>query len=186
MEKDLKQLIDHFRAIVKEDILEVRVINGEFCDYEMVKEALTFDNEETCYSDQTNDLSLNARMFLMGSTIYGIFLNFEFIGTIGAYMHNPVDKTRLELCCCIKKEYRNKHIGETALREVIEKYLNDAKIKSIHVSIREDNIASQKLAEKLQFKEYMGYKDDALFVKSDGTKIKQKQYLLKLKDYKKK
>lgn len=186
MEKDIKQLIDQLRMIIGEDFLEVKIINEDSFAYEMVKESLQFDDEETCYSYQMGDLSLNARMFLMDSTIYGIFFNFEFIGTIGAYMHNPVDKTRLELCCCIKKEYRNKGIGEKALKKVIEDYVDNPNIKSIHVAIREDNIASQKLIQKLKFKEYPGYKDDALFVKKDGTKIKQKQYLLKLKNYKKK
>ena len=36
---------------------------------------------------------------------------------------------------------------------------------------------------KAKFKEHPEYKDTDLFVTSNETKIKKKQYLLKLKDY---
>ena len=84
------------------DIIKMKLINKDKNATQIVKQALLFDDEETCYYNQTNDLDLNARMFLLSSDIYGIYSNNNIIGLIGIYIHNPVDKTRLELCCCLK------------------------------------------------------------------------------------
>ena len=165
------------------NIIKMKLINKVKNATQIVKQALLFDDEQTCYYKQTSDLDLNARMFLLSKDIYGIYLNNNIIGLIGIYIHNPVDKTRLELCCCLKNEYRNKKIGQKAVKKAIEFCKNKKGVRSIYVSVREDNIACQKLVSKLKFKEYPGYKDTDLSVTSNETKIKKKQYLLKLKDY---
>ena len=107
----------------------------------------------------------------------------EFIGIISVFYKYYKDLSRLEMSISIKKEYRNKKIGEFCYDYVIRNYFEDYDIKSIHLSIREDNIKSRKLAEKLGFKLYLGYKDSKYFVDSEGNKIPQVQYLLKRKDY---
>ena len=84
------------------ETVSVEIINGKFYDYDLVKEGLMFD-EEYCFSTNNLDLSICTRMFLMDSTIYGIFYKNEYVGLVGVMYHHPKDKTRLEICCCIKR-----------------------------------------------------------------------------------
>jgi RimJ/RimL family protein N-acetyltransferase len=93
---------------------------------------------------------------------------------------------KLEMGICIKEEFRNLGIGKYCYDNLIRLAFEKKGIKSIHLSIREDNIKSRMLAEKCGFKLYKGYKCDQYFVDLEGNKIPQVQYLLKKKDYIKK
>jgi len=114
------------------------------------------------------------------------FYKDEYIGIISAFYHHYKDLSRLELSISIKKEYRNSGIGKLCYDYIIGGYFEEENIKSIHLSIREDNIKSRMLAEKCGFKLYKGYECDKNFTDLEGNKIPQVQYLLKKKDYIKK
>lgn len=151
-------------------------------DKKLILEGVLFDNENTCFHSYENikDIVTGLRV---SATNYGIYLEDEFIGLVSLFYQYYKDLTRLEMSITIKKEYRNKKIGEFSYDYIIRNYLKNTDIKSIHLSIREDNIKSRMLAEKIGFKLYPGYKSCESFIDLNGNKIHQVQYLLKLKDY---
>ena len=102
---------------------------------------------------------------------------------ISYFYHYYKDLSRYEISISIKEKYRNSNIGYCVTNEVIRRMFLFDDIKSIHLYIREDNVKSNMLAKKLGFKEYSGYKCDKYFIDKDNNKIKNKQYLLKKKDY---
>ena len=136
----------------------------------------------TCYNNYES-LEDIITSLLVSANNYGIYIENEFIGIISIFYKYYKDLTRLEMSITIKKEYRNKKIGEFCYDYVIHNYFQNYNVKSIHLSIREDNISSRMLAEKFGFKIYPGYKDSKYFIDLEGNKIPQVQYLLKRKDY---
>ena len=117
---------------------------------------------------------------------YGIYYNDKFIGIISVYYQYYKDLTKLELSICIKNDYRSIGIGSICYDYIIDNYFKKDNIKSIHLSIREDNVKSRQLAHKYSFKKYEGYKCDNYFIDINGNTHSQVQYLLKKKDYKNK
>ena len=154
-------------------------ING---NKDLITQGVLFDDEHTCYHDYEdfNDIIIG---FMLCANNYGIFINNEFIGLISIFQHYYKDLSRLELSISIKKEYRNKKIGKYCLKNILEICFKEEQNKSIHLSIREDNIKSRKMAEGCGFKLYKGYKCDNIFTNLDGNVMPQVQYLLKRKDY---
>ena len=154
-------------------------------DKDLILKGISFDNEHTCYNNYNNieDVLIG---LITSATNYGIYYKDEFIGIISIYNQYYKDLTRLELSICIKKEYRNKKIGKYCFDYVISESFKNPNNKSIHLSIREDNIKSIMLAKKCGFKLYRGYKSCDNFIDLNGNKIHQEQYLLKRKDYIKK
>lgn len=154
-------------------------ING---NKDLITQGVLFDDEHTCYHDYEdfNDIIIG---FMLCANNYGILINNEFIGLISIFQHYYKDLSRLELSISIKKEYRNKKIGKYCLKNILEICFKEEQNKSIHLSIREDNIKSRKMAEGCGFKLYKGYKCDNTFTNLDGNVMPQVQYLLKRKDY---
>ena len=149
---------------------------------ELITKGIMFDDEHTCYNNYES-LEDIITSLLVSANNYGIYIENEFIGIISIFYKYYKDLTRLEMSITIKKEYRNKKIGEFCYDYVIHNYFQNYNVKSIHLSIREDNISSRMLAEKFGFKIYPGYKDSKYFIDFEGNKIPQVQYLLKRKDY---
>ena len=166
---------------IKESISLININN----DKELILKGILFDNEHTCYHsyESIDDIVTG---LMVSANNYGIYVENKFIGIISAFYKYYKDLTRLEMSISMKEEYRNKKIGEFCYDYVIRNYFENYHVKSIHLSIREDNIKSRKLAEKCGFKLYPGYKDSKYFIDLDGNKIPQVQYLLKRKDYIKK
>lgn len=152
---------------------------------ELIVKGVLFDDEHTCYHDYSHIDDIITGLMVSADN-YGIYFENEFIGIISVFYQYYKDLTRLEISMSIKNEYRNKNIGNYCLNLILYYYFENTDIKSIHLSIREDNIKSRKMAENCGFKLYKGYKCDNTFTDIDGNIIPQVQYLLKRKDYMKK
>lgn len=183
MDKMLKEkLVNLLKSIYNEKIIQnIKLININK-DRKLIEEGILFDDEHTCYHtyESIEDIIIG---LMVSSNNYGIYLENEFIGIVSVFNHYYKDSTRLEISMSIKNEYRNKKIGKYCLNIMINKCFEDPKNKSIHLSIREDNIKSRKMAEGCGFKLYKGYKCDNIIVDNNKIVITQFQYLLKRKDY---
>lgn len=170
----LKKLYD------KKLIENIRLI--KITDKELIKTGVLFDEEHTCYHDYESLDDIITGLCVAADN-YGIYFNEEFIGIISAFYQYYKDLTRLEISISIKKEYQNKKIGKYCLGVIVGYYFLNTDIKSIHLSIREDNIKSIKMANALGFVKYPGYKSDNIFIDENGNIYNQNQYLLKKKNY---
>lgn len=150
-----------------------------------IEEAVNFDTEHTCFHSYDNIKDIITGLFI-SAVNFGIFYKDEYIGMISSYYQYYKDLGRLEFCICLKDEYRNLGIGKFCYDILIRESFKNDHIKSIHLSIKEDNIGSRLLAEKCGFKLYPGYKVNNVFKDEQGNCYPQVQYLLKKKDYKKK
>ena len=105
----------------------------------LILKGVLFDNENTCFHsyEDIKDIVTGLRVSAIN---YGIYLEDEFIGVVSLFYQYYKDLTRLEMAITIKKEYRNKKIGEFSYDYIIRNYLKNTDIKSIHLCIREDNI----------------------------------------------
>lgn len=149
---------------------------------ELIRKGVSFDDEHTCYNNYENIEDVITGLIVSADN-YGIYLEDEFIGIISIYNQWYKDLTRYEISICIKNEYRNKNIGKYCFDYIINNYFKKPDIKSIHLSIIEDNIKSRRVAENCGFKLYPGYKNCNFFTDLNGNIIPQVQYLLKRKDY---
>lgn len=154
----------------------------EIDNKELIEQGVLFDNEHTCYHDYSS-LDDIITGLIVSADNYGIYLDGNFIGLISAFYQYYKDLSRLEISMSIRSDYRNKNIGKYCLSLIIYYYFLNTDIKSIHLSIREDNIKSIKLAHNLGFNKYPGYKCDNTFTDENGKVYNQVQYLLKKKDY---
>lgn len=186
MDKILKEkLVNLLKNMYNEKIIQnIKLVNIND-NKELILKGIMFDNEHTCYHsyETLEDIIIG---LMIAANNYGIYLENEFIGIASVFNHYYKDSTRLEISISIKHEYRNKKIGKYCLNNIINNYFEDPKNKSIHLSIREDNIKSRKMAEGCGFKLYKGYKCDNIFIYNKKNVIPQVQYLLKRKDYIKK
>lgn len=179
MEKKLKEvLINLLKKVSDKKICEVIKLKNINYDKKLILNGILLDDENTCYYsyDKLDDI---VDSLMISANNYGIYFEDEFIGIISSFYKYYKDLSKLEIMICIKKEYRNKKIGEYCLDKVIYDCFKKSNIKSIHLSIREDNIKSIKMAEKLGFKLYKGYRFSD-YVDENGS---ISQYLLKKKDY---
>ena len=181
LEEKLLMLLKKIRnKKIIENIKLVKIDNKK-----LIEKGVLFDDEHTCYHDYSS-LDDIITGLMVSADNYGIYLDDEFIGLISTFYQYYKDLTRLEISMSIKNNYRNKNIGKYCLSLIIYYYFLYTDIKSIHLSIREDNIKSIKLANNLGFNKYPGYKCDNVFTDVDGKVYNQVQYLLKKKDYIKK
>ena len=178
------KLLILFKKLRNKKILEnVKLVKID--DKNLIEEGIMFDNENICYHDYTSIDDIITGLMVSADN-YGIYLDDEYIGLISAFYQYYKDLTRLEISLSIKSDYRNKNIGKYCLNLLIFYYFLNTDIKSIHLSIREDNIKSRKMAEGCGFKLYRGYKCEDIFTDTSGNVYNQVQYLLKKKDYIKK
>ena len=185
MENKLKEtLASLLKQISDKKICETIELKNINYDKTLILNGILFDNENTCYYsyDKLEDI---VDSLIVSANNCGIYLENEFIGIISSFYKYYKDLSKLEIMICIRKEYRNKKIGEYFLDKVIYDCFKKSNIKSIHLSIREDNIKSRRMAEKLGFKLYKGYKFRNVFIDENGNIKQNSQYLLKKKDYKK-
>lgn len=178
----IEKLINILKNKCSEDIIKnIRLININNKE-ELIRKGILFDNEYTCYNNYESIDDIITGLMVSADN-YGIYLEDEFIGIVSMFYQYYKDLTRYEISICIKKEYRNINVGKYCFNYVISDCFKNTDIKSIHLSIREDNIKSRKVAENCGFKLYPGYKNCKLFYNYDGTLVSQVQYLLKRKDY---
>lgn len=183
MEKK-EELVVLLNKIKKQELLknlELRKINS----IGLIEEAVNFDIDNTCFHSYDNIKDIVTGLFI-SAVNFGIFYKDEYIGLVSSYYQYYKDLGRLEFCICIKKEYRNLGIGKFCYDILIRESFKNDNIKSIHLSIREDNKGSRSLAESCGFELYPGYKVNDVFKDEQGNCYPQVQYLLKKKDYKKK
>jgi len=169
---------------IRDEKLRESIILININDKKLIEKGISFDNKKTCYHSYDNIEDIITGLIVSANN-YGIYYCDEFIGIISVFYHYYKDLTRLEMSISIKEGYRGKGIGKHCYDLIISDYFENSDVKSIHLSIREDNIKSRKLAEKCGFKLYKGYKCDNNFIDTDSNAIKQVQYLLTKKDYKK-
>ena len=179
---ELINVLKKVRNIKMHENIDIVCINN---NRDLIEEGISFDDEHTCFHSY-NTLEDMITSLMVSNATYGIFYKGEYIGIVSVFYHHYKDLSRLELGISIKKEYRNSGIGKFCYDNIINAYFKDKSIKSIHLSIREDNIKSRMLAERCGFKLYNGYKCDKYFKDLKGNKFSQVQYLLKKKDYIKK
>ena len=176
-----EELIVLLKEIKEKQILENLEVR-KIISRNLIEEGVGFDNNHTCYHSYDNINDIIVGLFISANN-FGIYYNNEYIGIISAYYQYYKDLSRLEFAICIKEEYRNIGIGKYCYDMLIDQYFKSDSIKSIHLTIREDNKGSRLLAEKCGFKLYPGYKVNKIFKDEDGNKYPQVQYLLKKKDY---
>ena len=179
-----QELINLLKLICNEKLGEVICLRSINNDKNLIEKGISFDNEKTCYHSYDNIEELITSLMVSANN-YGIYYYDEFIGIISVFYHYYKDLSRLELSISMKEKYRGNGIGECCYKYIINNYFENSDAKSFHLSIREDNIKSRKLAEKCGFKLYKGYKVNNKFIDNDGNTINQVQYLLKKRDYKK-
>lgn len=177
-----EKLVNLLKKICNEKIIQnislLKINNNK----DLIVKGVMFDDEHTCYHDYETIEDVITGLMISANN-YGIYLENEFIGIVSVFYQWYKDLTRYEISMCIKKEYRNKNIGKYCFNYVINDCFEKTNIKSIHLSIREDNIKSRRVAENCGFKIYPGYKCDNTFTDIDGNVIPQVQYLLKRKNY---
>ena len=81
---------------------------------------------------------------------WGIYLKNELIGTIGFY--RGFDKSEGELGYVLRSAHRNKGIGSICAEAIIKIGLELMELKAIEAYTAIENLASQKLLEKVGFK----------------------------------
>lgn len=183
MNKELKaDLISLLKIIHNKKIIENLKLVDITNNKDLITKGVMFDDEHTCYHTYSRIEDVITGLMVSADN-YGIYYKDEFIGIISVFNHYYKDLTRFELSISIKNEYRNQGIGKYCYDYILDNYFKKDKVKSIHLSIREDNVKSRILAEKCRFKLYQGYKCDNTFIDLKGNKIPQVQYLLKRKDY---
>lgn len=154
-------------------------------DINLIEKGVTFDNEHTCFQKYSNINNL-ARSLIFVADNYGIYYKDKYIGYACLHLQHYNFSEKLEIGICIKEEFRNLGIGKYCYDNLIRIAFEKDEIKSIHLSIKEGNEASIRLAQKCGFNEYSGYKSCAIFEDVNGNAHPQLQFLLKKKDYKKK
>ncbi|MBQ9071982.1 MAG: GNAT family N-acetyltransferase [Bacilli bacterium] len=177
-----EKLINLLKNVCAEKLIQNLSLTNINGNEELILKGVMFDDEHTCYNnyEKLEDVITG---LIVSADNYGIYLENEFIGIISIFNQYYKDLTRLEVSMSIKNQYRNMNIGKYCLETIISKYFKDSNNKSIHLSIREDNIKSRKMAEHCGFKLYPGYKSCKNFIDLKGNQISQVQYLLKRKDY---
>ena len=163
--------------IEKLNYKELDISNLE--DVAIVKEVSEFDTSKKCFGDYSlfDDFDYY--------TNYAIYFENELIGFLGYTESHPKDTTRIIPCLCIKEKYRNIGIGYIIINQLLNnvfEYYDD--IKSIYLTIIENNIPSIRLAKSLGFYGFPGYREND-YIQVNGTLEKQNHYLYKRKDYEK-
>lgn len=175
-----KIFIEDIKLIKEKKLEELLTLKDIKNDVFLLKEGIYFDDNHTCFYG-FDDVNSMAICLNFATKTYGIFLDEEFIGITSYCYHYPLDLTRNEICICLDKNYRSLGIGSICMSKMIDECFTNKNTKSIHLSIREDNTPSIKVAKKLGFKEYIGYKKDSIYEDLNGKTYQNKQYLLKKK-----
>ncbi len=97
-----------------------------------------------------------------------------FVGMIGFHRIKP-EHHRAEVGYMIEKEYQGKGYAAEAVRAIIKYAFNEMKIHSIEADIDKDNIASERLLQKLGFRKEGHFKESFYF---EGTFIDSVTYSL--------
>ena len=178
---DLQKLVNLLKNIRYELMTnDITIISTE--DESLIRKGIQFDNGNTCYYGY-NNIDEMISSVLISSNAYAIYYKEEFIGIVSVFFHSVKDLNKLEISITLNEKYRGKGIGSYLLTQVISAYFDNTEIKSFHLSIREDNTESIKLAEKLGFIKYPGSRKKDFFTDLNGNKIPQVQYLLTRKKY---
>lgn len=172
------EIIEDIRLIKDKKLEELIFLKDIKDDLSLIKLGINMDDNQTCFYG-FNDVYVMATCLSLATKTYGIFLDYEFIGITSFGCHHPKDLTRQEICLCLSKDYRSLGIGSISMQKMVDECFKEQYAKSIHLSIREDNIASRKVATKLGFIEYTGYKKDSSYIDLDGNIHKNIQYILK-------
>jgi len=179
----MRELVELLKKVrnekIKEEIELIDITN----DANLIRDGVLFDDEHTCFYGY-NEVEEVVDSILRIANTYGIYLEEQFVGIINVFYANYKDLSKIGISVSLKKEYRNKSIGFCSMIQILNDYFN-TNIKSVHLSIREDNIKSRRLAEKCGFVEYVGYRNYDTFTDLDGNEIPQIQYLLTKKEFKK-
>lgn len=145
------------------------------------KDAKRINNE-----DIATFLSLNAQQIKIIDSLmndknlnfyqWGIFLlqSHELIGTIGVVNINE-EKKFIEINYYIEKKYRNQGYATEALRQIIDYFFNQVKIKEIRASHSLNNLAAQKVLLKCG----MTFTYDTFYKDSQGKEEIIRNYSLK-------
>ena len=180
----LLNLLKVIRCNLYDENINIKIINNEPIEKELIRKAILFDNGNTCFNgyDKIDDM-VN---YLCNCAInFGIFYKEEFIGLSSVTYKHIKDPSRLVLSLNLDKNYQNSKIGTYCMQKIMDYCFSNYNYKCFHIAVREDNIPSLKMVNNLGFKEYIGYKDDDYFI-LNNEKIPQKQFILKKKEYKKK
>ena len=102
---------------VFDDISLMNIDNNK----KLILKGILFDDEHTCYHsyDSLDDIVTG---LMVSANNYGIYIKDEFIGIVSIFYKYYKDLTRLEMSISIKKEYRNKKIGEFCYEYVINNF----------------------------------------------------------------
>lgn len=179
--KKKEELIFLLKELKKKELLENLELRQIF-SRSLIEQGVLFDNDHTCYHSYENINDVIIGLFI-SATNYGIYYKDEYIGIISSFYQYYKDLGKIEFAICLKKEYRNLGIGKYCYDVLINEQFKNESIKSIHLTIRDDNIESRNLAKKSGFKLYPGYKSNAMFCDQLGNVYPQVQYLLTKKEY---
>lgn len=151
--------------------VKMEIINGRENEREIVTNGILLDDEHTCFYGFRSVFEI-VWSILNDSIIYNVTLNDEQIGIIMVSNYKE-NETELEIGACFKNEYRNKGIGTYLLKLVLDDcFLNGA--TKVHALVRNDNLSSNRLCNKLSF---IKYEDDAEDFIYNNKKVKQTHYV---------
>ena len=162
--------------------IKLKFINEEDDFSNLVREGISFDEEGMCYND-VDDIDSYIEKVKNSFVVFGIYHDNELIGISMIGQVDSIDPDKFAISINIKKEYRGKKIGSLCLPMIVDSAFSLCGAKRLHVCVRKDNVASNKMVEKMNFKLYPGYKDDEKFITKEGKIINQNQYELDYKDY---
>lgn len=162
--------------------IKLKFINEEDDFSNLVKKGISFDEEGMCYND-VDDIDSYIEKVKNSFVVYGIYYGNELIGISMIGQVDSLDPDKFAISINIKKEYRGKKIGSLCLPMIVDSAFSLCGAKSLHVCVRTDNAASNKIVKNMNFKLYSGYKDDETFVTKTGKVIDQNQYILDYDDY---
>ena len=177
---DINLLVYDIKLIKEKKLEEMLTFQNIKNNFYMLKKGINLDNNHTCFYG-FDDINLMVMSLNLADETYGIYLDNEFIGITSFGLHNPKDLTRREICLCLDEKYRNLGIGSICMKKMVDECFKNDATKCIHLCIIKENLSSRKVAEKLNFKEYTGYKNDSYIEDLDGNTHENVQYILKKK-----
>lgn len=158
--------------------IKIEIINGRKDARQIVTNGIMLDNEHTCFYGFHSVFEI-VWSILNDSIIYNATIDDEQVGI--AMVSNYKEKEdEVEIGMCIDKKHRGSGIGYYLLKLIIEDcFLNNASM--VHAFVRDDNKASLRLCDKLNFERYDDEQAEDFCLKN--KRVSQKHFVIKKENH---
>lgn len=176
--EEIEKISILLKKLLKEDLSIEIIENDWYSSKDIVRNGIKFDNEKTCFYGYSS-IDEMAFCIISDSIIYNVLYNHDQIGLASVFNYQEKED-EVEIAICLDKKYRNMNFGSRVLKMILNDCFFNG-VNKVHALIRVDNVASNKLVEKLNFKKY---EDDCIedFVTDDNKVIKQNHYVITKKE----